>query len=109
MANTVDAMMMIIIILTIMLYMTRSLLVPLKLSSTKVPKNLVNVQDYIKRASSLRMSLEMEVVKIPRQSDLTEYWKLLSNTLPNVNIIRWYIARFENGTAVREVVYDRKN
>ena len=105
MANTVDAMM-IIIILTIMLYMTRSLLV---LSSTKVPKNLVNVQDYIKRASSLRMSLEMEVVKIPRQSDLTEYWKLLSNTLPNVNIIRWYIARFENGTAVLEVVYDRKN
>ena len=54
------------------------------------------------------MALEMEVVRISRQSDLTEYWKLLSKALPDVNIVRWYIARFENGTtAVIEVVYDR--
>ena len=100
--------MLIIIFFIIMMQSTRTLLLFNLPTTVKRYISLPNRQDLPRQFSPLHMALEMEVVRISRQSDLTEYWKLLSKALPDVNIVRWYIARFENGTtAVIEVVYDR--
>lgn len=53
-----------------------------------------------------RILLKILFIKIPRQIDPGLYSIRLFEVIPKSQIIRWYIARFdENNNAVIEVVY----
>ena len=65
----------------------------------------VGIQQRISR-STLRMSLQLETINIPLQLNPRDYFQRLKEIVPEKDIIRWYIARIENGCAVVEVVRD---
>lgn len=55
----------------------------------------------------LPMSLEMQVLSLPVQQHLEDYKRMMTLSLPDKNIIRWYIATIEEGYAKLEVVYEQ--
>ena len=68
---------------------------------------LLNSQNIARpRVNNLFMSLQMEVLNIRTQSDFNNYFQEISKSLPDATIIRWYIAKIDNGFATVEVVYN---
>lgn len=53
---------------------------------------------------ALQMALKLETISIPVQLNPREYINQLRTFIPHEDIIRWYIAKIENGIAVIEVV-----
>jgi hypothetical protein len=53
----------------------------------------------------------MEIIELPIQSDTGRYAEELKKKVREEDILRWYIAKIEDGTAVLEVVREvrRKN
>jgi hypothetical protein len=58
---------------------------------------------YRRRVTALK-GLHLETLDFPIQSDPNAYRTLLTEKIPEKDIIRWYIARIQNGFAVIEVV-----
>ena len=50
------------------------------------------------------MSLRLDTITIPVQLNPRNYVQLLQQQIPEKDIVRWYIARIEEGLAVIEVV-----
>lgn len=50
------------------------------------------------------MSLRLDTITVPVQLNPRDYIHLLQQKIPEEDIIRWYIARIEDGLAVIEVV-----
>ena len=50
------------------------------------------------------MTLRLDTITVPVQLNPRNYVQLLQQKIPEKDIIRWYIARIEDGLAVIEVV-----
>ena len=55
-------------------------------------------------SSTLQMSLQLDTIMIPVQLNPRDYVQHLKRIIPEEDIIRWYIAKIEDGVAVIEVV-----
>jgi hypothetical protein len=49
-------------------------------------------------------ALELETLEIPYQQNPGAYKAIITDAIPEKDIIRWYIAKIENGRAFVEVV-----
>lgn len=56
----------------------------------------------------LQMALNLETIHIPVQLNPRDYVIHLKKVIPEEEIIRWYIARIEDGDAIIEVVREMK-
>lgn len=53
---------------------------------------------------TLHMSLQLDTIMVPVQLNPRDYVQHLRRIIPEEDIIRWYIAKIEDGVAVIEVV-----
>jgi len=62
----------------------------------------------VRRTASRRSArLTMETIAVPRQQNPNEYERLVRETVAATdNVVRWYIASFQNASAIIEAVVE---
>ena len=86
----------------VLLFVATALLSSLQSEAFKFPTNARQTINPVK------MALQLETIKIPVQLNPRDYFYLLQKLMPEEDIIRWYIAKIEDDTAIIEVVKDNK-
>jgi len=54
----------------------------------------------------LRIAMELRTIQMPVQQDYSMYKTLMERSIDSSKIVRWYIAKIEEGTATLEVVVE---
>ena len=57
-----------------------------------------------RRNDSLKMALELRTIQVPVQSDVQRYYSIVTETVKEPELLRWYIASIANATATIEMV-----
>ena len=87
-------------------------------AAIRITRSFIPIHQRNKRAASatirssfiLKAQLSLQTIEIARQINPGDYERLLRATIPaSDNIIRWYIAKFTNDSAIIEAVVEKES